>query len=111
MSMIENLEAMLARGQDSTLLRYGLGNEYLKAGQPEKAIEQLAEAVRQDPGYSAAWKLYGKALGAGGRDREAVQAFDQGIATAEAKGDIQAAKEMRVFRKRAEKAVAGPSND
>jgi predicted Zn-dependent protease len=113
MSMIENLEAMLARGQDSALLRYGLGNEYLKAGRHEEAIGQLAEAVRQDPGYSAAWKLYGKALTTGGRPAEALKAFDKGIETAEARGDIQAAKEMRIFRKRAEKAFAstGASNE
>jgi predicted Zn-dependent protease len=105
MGMIESFEAMLARGQDSALLRYGLGNEYLKSAMHEMAIEHLAEAVRQDPGYSAAWKLYGKALTAGGRHREALVAFERGIETAEAKGDIQAAKEMRVFRKRAEKAL------
>jgi Tfp pilus assembly protein PilF len=108
MGTIENFEAMLAGGQDSALLRYGLGSEYLKSGQNEKAAEHLADAVRQDPGYSAAWKLYGKALAACGRHREALTAYDRGIGTAEEKGDIQAAKEMRVFRKRAEKALAGP---
>jgi predicted Zn-dependent protease len=105
MGMIESFEAMLARGQDSALLRYGLGNEYLKAYRYDQAIEHLAEAVRQEPGYSAAWKLYGKALTASGHHREALDAFDCGIETAEAKGDIQAAKEMRVFRKRAEKVL------
>jgi len=108
MSMIDNLEAMRARGQDSALLRYSLGNEYLKRGDADAAIEHLAEAVRQDPHYSAAWKLYGKALDTAGRRREAIDAFDQGIATAEAKGDMQAAKEMRVFRKRSAKALADP---
>ena len=106
MGMIDNFEAMLSQGRDSPLLRYGLGNEYLKAGKHEKAVEHLAEAVRQDAGYSAAWKVYGKALAAAGRFGEAVAAFDRGIETAEEKGDIQAAKEMRVFRKRAEKALS-----
>ena len=106
MGMIESFERMLTSGQDSALLRYGLGNEYLKVGQEEKAILHLAHAVQQDPGYSAAWKLYGKALTAAGRNQDALAAFDKGIDTAEAKGDIQAAKEMRVFRKRAEKAIA-----
>jgi predicted Zn-dependent protease len=105
MGKIENFEAMLARGQDSALLRYGLGNEYLKTDQYHKAIEHLAEAVRQDPRYSAAWKLYGKALSADSRHSDAVSAFNQGIEAAERKGDIQAAKEMRIFRKRAEKAL------
>jgi len=110
MGMIENLEAILTRGQDSALLRCGLGNEYLKTKEHEKAVAHLSEAVRQDPSYSAAWKLYGKALNAAGRHGEAVTAYDRGIETAEAKGDIQAAKEMRVFRKRAEKALAGPGS-
>ncbi len=101
MAVIDNLQALLARGQDSALLRYGLGNEYLKAGDPASAAEHLAAAVAKDPDYSAAWKLYGKALAAQGRSAEAVVAYDQGIAAAERKGDIQAAKEMRVFRKRA----------
>jgi len=107
MGIIDNFESMLARGQDSALLRYSLGNEYLKVDEADKAVVHLAEAVRLDPAYSAAWKLYGKALAALGRHAEAVAAFDQGIATAESKGDVQAAKEMRVFRKRSEKAMAG----
>ena len=107
MGIIENFEAMLARGQDSALLRYGLGNEYLKAGEPARALEHLASALEKDPGYSAAWKLYGKTLLGLGRHEEAIAAFDRGIETAESKGDVQAAKEMRVFRKRAEKALSG----
>ncbi len=105
MSIIDNLQSMLARGQDSALLRFGLGNEYLKADEAASAVEHLAAAVRLDPGYSAAWKLYGKALGALGRHAEALDAFDQGIANAERNGDIQAAKEMRVFRRRSEQAL------
>lgn len=107
MGIIDNLQAMLSRGQDSPLLRYSLGNEYLKQDDPAAAAEHLAAAVQQDPKYSAAWKLYGKALTASGRPAEAVTAFDQGIAAAEANGDLQAAKEMRVFRKRAEQAQTG----
>jgi predicted Zn-dependent protease len=105
MSIIENLQSLLARGPDSALLRYSLGNEYLKAQDPAQAAEHLAQAVHQDPNYSAAWKLYGKALTALGRHREAIAAYDQGIVTAERRGDIQAAKEMRVFRRRAEQAI------
>jgi tetratricopeptide (TPR) repeat protein len=100
MGIIDNLQAMLKRGQDSALLRYSLGGEYLKADDLEQALLHLAEAVRLDPGYSAAWKLYGKTLSALGRHAEAIEAFDRGIEVAESKGDIQAAKEMKVFRKR-----------
>jgi predicted Zn-dependent protease len=100
MPTLEQLEAMLARGPDTALLRFSLGSEYLKTGEYERAIEHLARAVELDPSYSAAWKLLGKALAASHRPEEAARAYEKGIAAAEAKGDIQAAKEMRVFLKR-----------
>jgi predicted Zn-dependent protease len=105
MSVVDNFEAMLERGQDSALLRYSLGNEYLKMEKFDKAIHHLAEAVRLDSGYSAAWKLYGRALASVDRQQDAIQAFSRGIRAAEEKGDLQAAKEMRVFRKRCEKTI------
>lgn len=100
MASVDNLEAMLARGQDSALLRYGLGGEYLKTGESEKAIEHLRQAVTLDPTYSAAWKLLGKALAKSGRADEAVKAYEDGIRVAEARGDKQTVKEMAVFLKR-----------
>jgi predicted Zn-dependent protease len=103
---LDTFLAMLQRGQDGAILRYGLGNEYLKAKQPVAAVEHLARAVALDPAYSAAWKLYGKALTAAGRPGEAVEALSRGIEVAEARGDVQAAKEMRVFLKRARDAAA-----
>lgn len=100
MSMIETFEKMLAAGQDSALLRFSLGGACVKAGQIEKALTHLARAVEQDPGYSAAWKLYGRTLADAGRVEEAISTYERGIAVAEARGDLQAAKEMRVFQKR-----------
>lgn len=103
MSIVENFEKMLAAGQDSALLRYSLGSAYYKEGRLDAAIEHLAEAVQQDPAYSAAWKAYARALKDAERLEEAAQAYRQGIAVAEKNGDIQAAKEMRVFLRRVEK--------
>ena len=103
MSMIQNFEKMLASGQDSALLRYSLGTAYQKAGDLEQALVHITSAVEQDPGYSAAWKVYGKLLAELGRLDEAILAFEAGIGVAEENGDIQAAKEMRVFLKRASK--------
>lgn len=100
MAVVDNLEALLARGQDSALVRYGLGGEYLKLNQFDKAAEHLRRAVQYDPKYSAAWKLLGKALTEAGRKEEAIQAYEDGIKAAEEKGDKQAAKEMAVFLKR-----------
>ena len=93
---------MLAAGREDALLRFSLGNAYLRE-QPALAARHLARAVELDPEYSAAWKLYGRALSATGRDEDAREAYRRGIAVAERKGDVQAAKEMTVFLRRLEK--------
>ena len=99
-AIIANLEKLLGGPRDGALLRYSLGNEYLKAGNAAVAASHLRAAVERDAGYSAAWKLLGKALAESGRITEALAAYAQGIVVAEAKGDIQAAKEMAVFARR-----------
>jgi predicted Zn-dependent protease len=100
---IVNFERLLAAGKDNALLRFGLGNEYLRLGESQTACMHLREALRHDPGYSAAWKLLGKALHASGAIEDALRAYREGIAVAEGKGDKQAAKEMAVFARRIEK--------
>ena len=102
-SALETFEKLLAAGKDGALLRFSLGNEHLKAGDAARAAEHLARAVAQDPDFTAAWKLYGKALAAAGRDDEALAAYRTGMAVAARRGDKQAEKEMRVFARRLEK--------
>jgi tetratricopeptide (TPR) repeat protein len=99
-SALANFERLLASGKDGALLRFGLGNEYLKTGDALTAATHLRRAVALDPGYSAAWKLLGKALLAADRREEALAAWQEGIAAAERKGDKQAMKEMEVFARR-----------
>ena len=101
--MISNLEKLLGTPRDGALLRYSLGLEYAKAGNLERAIEHLREAVSRDPDYSAAWKALGKALSDASRADEALEAFRRGIDAARRKGDRQAEKEMTVFSRRLEK--------
>jgi Tfp pilus assembly protein PilF len=103
MGALQTFERMLAGGKDSALLRYSLGTEYMKAGDPARACEHLARAVELDPGYTAAWKLLGKALATAERRDEALAAYRRGIEVARAKGDRQAEKEMMVFARRLER--------
>jgi Tfp pilus assembly protein PilF len=104
MSLVERFEAMLASGRDDALLRFSLGMQYLQAGDAARAGEHLRRAVAHDPGYSAAWKLLGKALDQSGDSAGAAAAYREGIAAADRKGDKQAAKEMKVFLRRIERA-------
>jgi len=103
---IARFETLLASGKDGALLRFGLGLQYLKTGEASRAAEHLRTAVKLDPGYSAAWKLLGKALTECANTDEAIEAYRQGIAAAEKKGDKQAAKEMTVFLRRLERPPA-----
>lgn len=107
---LASFEKMLAAGKDGALLRYSLGNEYLKAGDAGRAVEHLAHAVAQDPKYTAAWKLYGRALSVAERHDDALAAYREGIAVAHARGDKQAEKEMTVFARRIERALADRGN-
>lgn len=102
-AVIANLEKLIGTPRDGALLRFSLGNEYLKSGDAHNAQLHLAVAVARDPAYSAAWKLLGKALSETGQPQAALDAYRQGIAVAEKRGDKQAAKEMTVFARRIEK--------
>ena len=94
---------MLGGPRDGALLHFSLGNEYLKAGDPAQAANCFQNTVDRDSHYPAARK----AMAESGDAASALAAYEQGIAAAEAKGDIQAAKEMTVFAKRLRKAGAG----
>ncbi|MHB8914473.1 MAG: tetratricopeptide repeat protein [Thiobacillus sp.] len=100
---LDNFLAMLEKGRDAPLLRFSMGNEYMKLNQPADAATHLRQAVVLDPNYSAAWKLLGKALTESHDLLDALAAYRQGIEVAEARGDKQAAKEMTVFARRIEK--------
>lgn len=108
---LSSLEKLIGTPRDGALLRYSLGAEHLKAGDAARAAEHLRAAVERDPGYSAAWKLLGRALEQAGNGAEALAAWRRGIAAARAKGDRQAEKEMTVFARRIEKKLpaAGPA--
>jgi predicted Zn-dependent protease len=97
---ITALRAQLGGPRDGALLRFALGSALLDAGDTDAAIVQLRAALDFESGYSAAWKLLGKACLAGADPAAAATAWRQGIDAAQAKGDLQAAREMQVFLNR-----------
>ncbi len=107
-AVIANLQKLIGSPRDGALLRFSLGNEYLKLGDAQNALLHLREAVSRDPAYSAAWKLLGKALTESGQAEAALAAYQRGIAVAEGKGDLQAAKEMTVFANRIKQQLESP---
>lgn len=107
MTMQDKLQAMIDAGQDTPLARFTLGEICHKNGNHAAAIVHLAEAVSQDPQYSAAWKLYGRTLLDAGEPERATAVLTHGIEVARQHGDNQAAREMQVFLKRARKSDSG----
>lgn len=91
------LETMLQSGKDNALLRFTLGQAFMRHQKYEQAISHFSVAVELDPDYSAAWKNYGRALEKSGQLNEAIKAYTRGIKVAERKGDKQASREMSVF--------------
>lgn len=108
---IANLLKLVGTPRDGALLRFSLGSEYLKCADFQAAAAHLGAAVEKDPGYSAAWKLLGRALAESGRTNDALQAWRTGIAAAQRRGDLQAVKEMRVFARRLEKKPSGSGTE
>ncbi len=105
-SVISNLEKLLSQGRESALLRFSLGNEYLKLREIWVAIFHLNRALELDPNYSAAWKLLGMALAEDGLLNQARDTYLRGIEVAQRRGDQQAVKEMTVFARRLEKKLS-----
>lgn len=103
MAQLEALLKLVGTPRDTALLRYSLGNEFLKAGDTEHAVLHLQASLAKEPTYSAAWKALGNALARAERPEEALDAYRRGISVAEARGDVQAAKEMKVFARRIER--------
>jgi Tfp pilus assembly protein PilF len=105
-SVISNLEKLLSQGKESALLRFSLGNEYLKLREIWVAVFHLKRALELDPNYSAAWKRLAMALADGGVLNEALDTYRRGIEVAQRRGDQQAVKEMTVFARRLEKKLS-----
>lgn len=105
-SMIDNLEAMLAKGQDNAMLRFGLGKAYYQNNDYVTACEHLQQAVQYKPEYTAAWKLLGFCQQQLDQLQQALHTYQQGIVAAQTEGDKQAEKEMQVFVKKINKRLA-----
>lgn len=96
----DKLEQMLAEGKDSPLLRFGLGNAYCAKKNFVQAAIHFEACVKQEPEYSAAWKMLGRSRMSTGQSKEAQAAFEHGLAAAIKKGDKQTEREIQTFMKK-----------
>lgn len=88
------IEEQLAEDPSDAFLRYGLAMEYVSIGDDETAVRLFRELI-QDQAYVPAFLMAGQALIRLARDAEAVEILRQGIAAAQAQGNIHALGEMQ----------------
>jgi Flp pilus assembly protein TadD len=97
------LEKMLAKGNDSAMLRFGLGKAYLDDKNIDLAREHLQHCVDLDPDYSAAWNLLGTAYLQLGDKASAETVWQTGLEVAARNADKQTEKAITVFLKKLKK--------
>ena len=94
----ERIEDMLRETPDDDgFLRYALAMEYKAERNLAKAVECFRDLLRITPDYVAGYLQLGQLLNEMGDEDEAKRVFQDGIATAQRKGDTHAAGEMSNF--------------
>ncbi len=91
----EQLAEMLEAEPRDVFIRYALAMEYVSEGNDAEAARRLAELTTDTPDYPPAYLQQGQALIRLGRDREAREVLQRGVAAAQRAGDHHAAGEMQ----------------
>jgi tetratricopeptide (TPR) repeat protein len=97
---IEGLQEFLEDEPDA-LTHFMLATELLKADRGSEAADHFRGVLDLDPEYTAAYRGLGRQLLAQGDSTGAIEVFEQGLTVAEKTGDLQTAKEMEVFLRKA----------
>ncbi len=90
----EDLLQMVKEYPDSPMGFFSLGKHYLEAQRYADAAARLAEAVKLDPGYAAAWVALGDAFNASGEPDKARAAWNSALATPHAKKDVSLQEDL-----------------
>lgn len=91
---LEKLRLMLQKEPNDTFLLYGIAMEHKKAGDFAEALEFLGRVTQRDPLYCYAYHQRGLIHEAAGDMEAARQAYRDGIAAAQRKGDAHAQSEI-----------------
>ena len=95
MDRVAMLKEILAENPNDAFARYGLAMEYANTGDTATALAEYAKIVELSPEYVPAYQMAGQLLMNLGRDNDARQWFDRGIAAARRAGNRHAESEMQ----------------
>ena len=91
---INQLRNLLENEPDDTFCLYGLAMEYVKAGQPDRAIAHFDLTTEIDPDYCYAYSHKARCLLDVGREDEARATLVTGLERARECGDVHAEQEI-----------------
>jgi tetratricopeptide (TPR) repeat protein len=95
MNRLQQLLGMLEKQQDDPFLIYAAGVEYEAEGQPDQAHIYFDELLSRFPEYLPTYYKYGVMLALEGKDEQAEELFNNGIALAEKQGEMKTLRELR----------------
>jgi tetratricopeptide (TPR) repeat protein len=92
---LEVLKSMVAQDPKNTFARYGLAMELIKAGEPQRAVDEFRALLAANPDYAAGYFHAGRTLENMGRIDEAREMYEQGIAATSRTGDTHTRSELQ----------------
>src|SRR5438067_10071804 len=94
MDRIAMLMELLTQDPGNAFARYGLAMEYSNSGELGLALDEFSKLLSASPDYTAGYFMAAQTLVKAGRNDEAKQMLERGIASAQRKGDTHAQSEM-----------------
>lgn len=94
---IEMLTQFLNEYPNDAFARYGLAMEYSKSGDVTTAMKEFGKLLEIHPDYAAGYFMAAQTLAKAGRNDEAKQFLESGIAAASRTGNSHAQGEMQAM--------------
>jgi cytochrome c-type biogenesis protein CcmH/NrfG len=97
MDRLALLNEILAQNPNDAFARYGLGMEYSKSGDVERAVGEFRKLLVSNPDYTAGYFMAAQTLARAGRNDEARKLLVDGIAAAKRTRSAHAQSEMEAM--------------
>lgn len=94
MNKIAMLKEILAQNPADTFARYGLAMEHANQGDTALALDEFQQLTTTHPDYTAGYQMAAQLLIKTGRNDEARQRLEAGVAAAQRTGNTLALNEM-----------------
>ncbi len=97
MDKVAMLTEILKQNPGDAFARYGLAMAYAAEGRAEDALREFAETISRSPDYVPAYQMSAQELIKTGRNDEARERLQAGLAACERSGNAHAASEMQAM--------------